>query len=103
MTSLIFAPADAATRPLHLVSKDVLEDWREGLDARARAFVEASGFAATAGEVALLPDETGAVVAAAGGLGDATTRARKRFVVAELRGKLPEGSWAFRSELTGAN
>jgi leucyl aminopeptidase len=103
MTSLIFAPADAATRPLHLVSKDVLEDWREGLDARARAFVEASGFAATAGEVALLPDETGAVVAAAGGLGDATTRARKRFVVAELRGKLPEGSWAFRSELTGAD
>jgi len=90
MTSLIFAPADAATRPLHLVSKDVLEDWREGLDARARAFVEASGFAATAGEVVLLPDETGAVVAAAGGLGDATTRARKRFVVAELRGKLPE-------------
>ncbi len=103
MTSLIFAPADAATRPLHLVSKDVLEDWREGLDARARAFVEASGFAATAGEVVLLPDETGAVVAAAGGLGDATTRARKRFVVAELRGKLPEGSWAFRSELTGAD
>ena len=103
MTSLIFAPADAATRPLHLVSKDVLEDWREGLDARARAFVAASGFAATAGEVALLPDETGAVVAAAGGLGDATTRARKRFVVAELRGKLPEGSWAFRSELTGAD
>ena len=103
MTSLIFAPADAATRPLHLVSKDVLEDWREGLDARARAFVEASGFAATAGEVVLLPDETGAVVAAAGGLGDATTRARKRFVVAELRGKLPEGSWAFRSELTGTD
>ena len=103
MTSLIFAPADAATRPLHLVSKDVLEDWREGLDARARAFVETSGFAATAGEVVLLPDETGAVVAAAGGLGDATTRARKRFVVAELRGKLPEGSWAFRSELTGAD
>jgi leucyl aminopeptidase len=85
------------------VSKDVLEDWREELDTRARAFVEASGFAATAGEVALLPDETGAVVAAAGGLGDATTRARKRFVVAELRGKLPEGSWAFRSELTGAD
>ena len=103
MTSLIFAPADAATRPLHLVSKDVLKDWREGLDARARAFVETSGFAATAGEVVLLPDETGAVVAAAGGLGDATTRARKRFVVAELRGKLPEGSWAFHSELTGAD
>jgi len=103
MTSLIFAPAAAATRPLHLVSKDVLEDWREGLDARARAFVEASGFAATAGEVVLLPDETGVVVAAAGGLGDATTRARKRFVAAELRGKLPEGSWAFRSELTGAD
>jgi len=103
MTSMTFAAADAATRPLYLVSKEGLEVWRAGLSERARAFVEASEFAAGVGQVVLLPDDAGSVVAAAGGLGDATTRARKRFVVASLRGKLPEGSWEFQSEISAAD
>ncbi|NNJ68597.1 MAG: leucyl aminopeptidase family protein [Boseongicola sp.] len=101
MTSMTFAPADASTRPLYLVSKDDLEHWRAGLGDGAQAFVEASEFSGGAGQMVVIPDATGAVVAAAGGLGDAKTRARKRFVVAGVRAKLPEGTWAFRSSLRG--
>ncbi|MBT8459501.1 MAG: leucyl aminopeptidase family protein [Boseongicola sp.] len=99
MTALTFASADASTRPLHLVSKDDLENWRAALGAAAQAFVEASEFSGGAGQVVLIPDETGAIVAAAGGVGDAKTRARKRFVAASLRAKLPEGSWTFQTKL----
>lgn len=101
MTSMTFAPADAKTRPLHLVSKEGLDDWRAGLGGFAQAFVEASEFSAAAGQVVLIPDETGSVVAAAGGLGDAKTRARKRFVAGGLRAKLPEGNWVFQTSLKG--
>ncbi|SMX23221.1 putative cytosol aminopeptidase [Boseongicola aestuarii] len=101
MTSMTFASSDAPTRPLHLVSKEGLEDWRLGLDARAQAFVQASAFSAGAGQVVLIPGETGEVVAAAGGVGDAKTRARKRFVVAGLRANLPEGAWEFQTSLEG--
>ena len=101
MTSMTFAPADAKTRPLHLVSKEGLDDWRAGLGGFAQAFVEASEFSAAAGQVVLIPDETGSVVAAAGGLGDAKTRARKRFVAGGLRPKLPEGNWVFQASLKG--
>ena len=101
MTAMTFASSDATTRPLHLVSKDGLEAWRTALDDRARTFVEASGFSGSAGQVVVMPDETGAIVAAAGGLGDAKTRARKRFVVAGLRAKMPEGAWSLHTDLRG--
>lgn len=92
MTALTFATDTRHARVLHLVSKDSLSDWITDLDGPTRAWVEGSGFKAAAGEVLLIPGENG-VAAAAGGLGDAKTRARSRFVVASLRAKLPKGVW----------
>ena len=100
MTAMTFATETGDARVLHLVSKDRLDDWLAGLDAPTRAFAKASGFAAKAGEVLLLPGTDG-VAGAAGGLGDGKDRARSRFVAAGLRGKLPEGVWRFETALTG--
>ncbi|MEO1026181.1 MAG: leucyl aminopeptidase family protein [Pseudomonadota bacterium] len=99
---MTFADDTAGAKPLHLVSKENLEAWLTGLEAAQRAWAEASGFSAGAGQVVLFPDDTGAVVVAAGGLGGAKDRARGRFHAAALRSKLPEGVWRFETDLTQA-
>ena len=107
MTALAFAKDDAkggAVRPLHLVSKERLSVWMSMLDAPARVWLEATGFTGAAGEVALIPGDGGSVAAAAGGLGDMKDRRRKRFVVADIRGRVAAGdrAWRRRSERGGA-
>ena len=87
-------------KTLYLVGKDDLPDWLGTLPERDREWIEAVGFKAQAGEVALIPGPDG-VRAAAGGLGGAKDRLRKRFVAASLRKQLPEGAWAFDTSLTG--
>ncbi len=101
MTALTFAPETPDTRDLHLVSKDSLSDWCATLDADTRSWVESAGFRAAKGEVLLVPG-AGGVALAAGGLGDAKDAARGRFLVAELRAKLPEGTWRLVSDLKGS-
>ncbi len=103
MSALTFAEASPSARPLHLVRKGDIARWVETLDGPARAWVDSVGFRGAAGEVVLLPGPDGAVAAAAGGLGDDKDRARKRFVAADLRGKLPEGDWSFETSLDGAD
>ena len=98
---MTFAPGAEGARELHLVDAAGLEAWREGLSDRDRAWVEASGFKAGAGEVLVVPSETGAVAWAAGGLGSETDALRKRFIAATLRSKLPEGTWRLATTLTG--
>ena len=100
VTSLTFAADDGSARPLHLVTKEGLAVFLSALDPAARAWVEASGFGASAGEVVLIPASDGAVAAAAGGLGDVRDETRKRFVAASLRAKLPEGLWRLETALT---
>lgn len=102
MTSLTFAADDGTARPLHLVTKEGLAVFLSALDPGHRTWVEASGFAAKAGEVVLIPAADGSVAAAAGGLGDAGDEKRKRFVAAALRAKLPEGLWRLETALTDA-
>lgn len=88
-----FAPAAAPSRPLHLVRSEDLAGWSATLPAAAAAFVAGSGWKAGAGDVLLLPDASGAVVAAAFGLGDATARARTRLALGAAPGRLPAGDW----------
>lgn len=101
MEHMTFAADGAGAKPLHLVTKDGLEAWLDTLDTTQRAWAEASGFTGAAGQVLLFPDASGTVTAAAGGLGGAKDRARGRFHAASLRAKLPEGVWAFQTDLTG--
>ncbi len=99
MTALTFAKDAGDARPLYLFRSDELPDGLAVLDAVARSFAVAAGFTGKAGEVVLLPDAEGRITAALGGLGGAKDRARKRFVAAGLRAKLPDGAWRFETSL----
>ena len=101
MAGMTFAVEGSVARPLHLLQSEELPDALSGLDDAARAFAEAAGFKAKAGEVLLLANGQGEITGALGGLGGAKDRARKRFVAAGLRSKLPEGVWRFETALTG--
>ncbi len=102
MTALTFTQSDSAhARPLHLVTKEGLAKWQETLSERERALVAGNGFKASPGQVVVFPDAEGTIVAAAGGLGDAKARTRKRFLAARIRGALPAGTWRFDTDLEG--
>ena len=64
-----FAPNANASRPVHIVAEAELQDWLAMLPAVARGWAEATGFKAALGEVLLLPDTAGQVVAAVVGYG----------------------------------
>lgn len=81
-----FAPASDATLPLWLVwSGDLLPD-------DAGDWPLASGFAAKAGQVCLLPDAAGGLRGAIMGLGDRAQAGRDRFHLARAHA-LPKGDW----------
>ena len=94
-----FAPNDAISRPLTLVRA---EDWQgqvSGLDPAHQGWLAATGFAAAAGEVRLLPGPDGAVTGAVAGMGGAQARARGRFYLAKVMAALPEGPWHLTTPL----
>ena len=100
MTALTFAQSDAAqARALHLVAKEDLAAWQDTLSDRDRATVAGTDFKASQSQVVLFPDADGNIVAAAGGLGDAKARTRKRFLAARIRAALPGGAWRFETTL----
>ncbi len=99
MTQLTFAAASSETRPIHAIGKDDLAAWLGTLDAAARAWAEASGFSARAGEVLVFPAADGQPTMAAVGLGGAEDAARARFTFAAARPKLPELTWELVTDL----
>ena len=101
MTAMTFLDSSDAARPLYLVTKERLEVWVSMLEPAARAWVEASDFRAGVGQVVLIPDGSGGIAAAAGGMGNATDAERGRFLAAKLRVNLPEGAWRFETDLDG--
>ena len=101
MTAMTFLEPNDAARPLYLVTKERLEVWVSMLEPAARAWVEASDFRAGVGQVVLIPDGSGGIAAAAGGMGNATDAERGRFLAAKLRVNLPEGAWRFETDLDG--
>ncbi len=102
MTAMGFATEAGDARVLYLCRKEEAKEVVASLDAAARAFADASGFKGSAGEVVLLPGADGAVVGALGGLGGTADEKRGRFLAAGLRGKLPDGAWRFKTQLSGA-
>ena len=97
-----FAPADGASRPIHIVASDGLDDWLAAQPAPVRAWLGDVGFKAGLGEVVLLPGAEGAVVAAVVGYGTPSARARVRFGMAGAAASLPAGDWHFHTDLSGA-
>ncbi len=88
-----FAPADAASRPLHLVDDDGLAGFLDAVTPDQRTWLVAIGFKATLGQLVLLPGEGGAPSGAVFGLGSAAARIRGRFHVARAVADLPDGTW----------
>jgi leucyl aminopeptidase len=89
-----FAPASPEAVPLTVVAAEDLDAWRASLSAPARAWAEASGFAAGLGEALLMPGPDGRPAGAALGWGTAAKRGRDRFHLAAGAAKLPAGTYA---------
>lgn len=97
-----FAPQDAVSWPLHVVSVQDLAGFLAGLPQPQRLWLQNTGFAAALGDLRLIPDAaTGEVAGAVVGFGDANSRARQRFGLAKALPSLPKGAWHFAGELTG--
>ena len=82
-------PESAPARTVHAVSPTRLPELLATLGPHAAAWLQGIRFAAKPGELAAVPDATGAPVAAVLGLGDDTGP----WPFAELPTKLPEGAW----------
>jgi leucyl aminopeptidase len=79
--------ASGAALPVHAVRPDALEEWLAGLPPAQSAFLRAAGFAATAGQLMLMPGAQG-VIGAALGLGTD----RSPYTHAALPMALPDGT-----------
>jgi leucyl aminopeptidase len=89
------APAESAALPVHALRPESLPAFLEGLPARTADFLRASGFAAAAGAVALLPGSAGLAGAVLGLGGDTGPHAFGALPFA-----LPEGTvWRFDGPL----
>ena len=98
-----FATTGSAARLLHVVTQDDLPRFREALPLAQRAWIEATGFAAALGELCLLPDAAGGVVAAVAGQATPAARRRQRFGLAKAVAGLPSGAWQMGGTLTQAD
>jgi leucyl aminopeptidase len=87
------AEADAGARALHLVAESGLDTALASLPPRHAAWLAATGFRATLGQLVLLPGADGAVEGAVLGLGKPAARRRGRFHVARAVADLPAGDW----------
>ncbi len=99
---LTFAAADATAVPLHAVCPQTLAGWLDGRPAADRGWIEAQGFRAEPGEVALLSDPAGGIAAAVLGCGSPAARARRRFALAAAATKLPARTYRLTLDPDGA-
>jgi leucyl aminopeptidase len=95
--SLMFAPADAESIPLHVIPSDNLD----AIPAEARAWADATGFTGSLGKTVVVPDDAGAISMALVGYGTAKTRARGRFQVSAAARSLPVATYHIASGLSG--
>ena len=94
-----FAPPDAPSLPLHIVTAEGLDGF---LAASPQAgWLRAAGFEAGLGELVLLPGPDG-ISGAVAGLGTDKARRRSRFGLARAFAALPAGDWHLDGPLTPA-
>lgn len=95
-----FSPAEEASNPLFLIEEPGAADFLAGRSEADRRWLASAGFKGGLGQFALLPGADGAPAAAVFGLGDAATRRRGRFHVAQALDRLPEGAWHIEGALS---
>lgn len=94
----VLLKSSKAARPLDLVDRAGLPGWLGGLDAAAKAWVDASGFAAKPGQTVLLPGADGGVAAAALGV----SALDDVWAAGDGAKALPAGAYAIRTPLSKA-
>jgi len=94
--SLAFAKPRAKARPLFLVRPEGLTDFLAGQPDVAARWLDQTGFAARAGQLALLPGPDGNLTGAALGW-----QPDERFAVARARRQLPKGTYRLEGALDG--
>jgi leucyl aminopeptidase len=90
--------AAAAARPLHLVSRDNLDGWRQRQPPARVQWLQAHGFDAAPGSVLALPGDDGTLAGAVLGIGDPLDPGS----YAHAPQALPPGDWKLADELDGA-
>lgn len=97
---ITFAPQNASSIPLTLLSPDALKDWREGQPKRVQDWVDAMGFKASFGATLVIPGEDGVIQAALAGMGAKSSRQRERFALGAARKSLPAQTYHLESDLS---
>lgn len=92
----------ALTIPIYVVDATGLEQTLSQLDEAARTWVEAGGFSAKLGQVALIPAVDGRIRAVLAGWGNHAARVRGWFNFASIAAKLPDGDYRIESGLKQA-
>lgn len=95
---LTFSDPSPDSVPVFLISKEALDGWLSAQGGAIRDWARATDFKANAGQVCLVAGDTGAIDLVIGGVGDAKTRARERFVAGKIAAALPEGVFHIASE-----
>jgi leucyl aminopeptidase len=98
---LFFADPTSASIPLHLVLKSDVDAFISAQSDQDASWLKANGFTGSAGSLCIMPSVNG-IAAAVAGLGSESDLKRTRFGLAEVRGKLPEGTYHLITTLTGA-
>ena len=96
-----FSKADT-TIPIYVIETKGLAQSLARLDEAARTWVEAGGFQAKLGQVALIPAADGRIRAVLAGWGTHSARQRQWFNFASIAAKLPEGDYRIESGLKRA-
>ena len=99
--SVKFAPPSASAIPLICVTSDDLGNTLANLPNASADWLRATGFKAGIGGVAALPNADGSIKAIYAGLG-AKEQSRVRFGIAAAAAKLPAGTYALDTTLSGA-
>ena len=101
MSALTFAAPDAAACPIHPLTPETYDQWRQSAAPAEAAWAEKAGFRAKPGEALLIPGPDGGLVRVLAGLGDGAAAARQRFAFAAIRAGLPVGTYRIEGGPTG--
>lgn len=94
-----FASPESDAISLHVVGKNDVDTFLDGLDAPAANWLKSQGFKGELGQAVAVPDANGGVAMAVAGYGDVASRSRGRFHLAAAAGKLPQGVYRIHGDL----
>ncbi len=97
-----FAKATSDAIQVYVIEPGGLPDWIATQDEATANWIAASGFKGALGEVVVYPFPSGKPAGVLAGWGDAKARARGRFHMATVAGKLPKGVYEIVSGLSEA-